>query len=86
LHGEVDHEAALRGTVAVVLAGLEEEAVAGADDLDRVSLALAEADALADEDRLAVGWVCQAVRAPGVKRTSAAPKVELPAGAATASM
>ena len=32
------------------------------------------------------GWVCQAVRAPGVKCTSAAAVVELPAGAASASM
>jgi hypothetical protein len=32
------------------------------------------------------GCVCQAVRAPGVKCTLAAAKVELPAGAATASM
>jgi hypothetical protein len=32
------------------------------------------------------GCVCQAVRAPGVKCTSAAAKVELPAAAATASM
>lgn len=32
------------------------------------------------------GWVCQAVRAPGVKCTFAAANVELPAGAATASM
>ncbi|HVL84075.1 MAG TPA: hypothetical protein VM367_07290 [Pseudonocardia sp.] len=32
------------------------------------------------------GWVCQAVRAPGVKCTAAVANVELPAGAATASM
>jgi hypothetical protein len=32
------------------------------------------------------GWVCQAVRAPGVKWTSAAANVDVPAGAATASM
>src|SRR3954447_2572802 len=32
------------------------------------------------------GWVWQAVRAPGVKCTSAAANVEVPAGAATASM
>src|SRR3954452_21942205 len=32
------------------------------------------------------GWVCHAVRAPGVKCTAAAAKVEVPAGAATASM
>ncbi len=32
------------------------------------------------------GWVCQAVRAPGVKWTSAAANVELPAATATASI
>jgi hypothetical protein len=32
------------------------------------------------------GWVCQAVRAPGVKCTSAAAKVDVASGAATASM
>src|SRR3954470_7060896 len=32
------------------------------------------------------GWVCQAVRAPGVKCTIAAAKVEVPSGAAMASM
>src|SRR3954468_21780231 len=54
LHGDVGHEAVRRGAVPVVLAGLEEHAVAGADDLDRPALALAPADALGDEDRLAV--------------------------------
>jgi hypothetical protein len=32
------------------------------------------------------GWVCQAVRAPGVKWTAAAAKVEVASGTATASM
>ena len=54
LHGDVDHEAVRGGAVPVVLAGLEEDAVAGADLLDRAALALAAADALGDEDRLAV--------------------------------
>jgi hypothetical protein len=36
----------------VVLAGLEEDTVTGSDDLDGAALALAEADALGDEDRL----------------------------------
>ena len=52
-----------RGAVPVVLAGLEEDAVPGADLLDRAALALAEADALGDEDRLAVR-----VRVPGGSR------------------
>jgi len=41
LHGDVGHEAVWRGTVPVVFAGLEEHAVAGADDLDRTAFALA---------------------------------------------
>ena len=53
LHRQVDHEAVGRRAVPVVLAGLEEDAVARADLLDRAALALAEADALGDEDRLA---------------------------------
>src|SRR5215218_8756921 len=54
LHGDVDHEAIRCGAVPVVLARLEVDAVAGADDLDRAALALTEPDALRDEDRLAV--------------------------------
>jgi hypothetical protein len=44
----------------VVLAGLEEHAVAGADDLDRAAAALAESESLGDEDGLAerVGVPC----------------------------
>ena len=70
----------------VILARLEEHAVAGADDFDGSALALAEADALGDEDGLACGWVCHAVRAPGVKWTFTEANVEVPAGSATASM
>src|SRR3954447_13535482 len=55
LHRDVRHEAVGRGAVPVVLARLEEDPVAGPDDLDWASLALAEADALGDEDRLSVG-------------------------------
>src|SRR3954470_4315023 len=50
LHGDVDHEAVGRRAVPVVLARLEEDAIAGPDLLDRPTLALAEADALRDED------------------------------------
>src|ERR1044071_573469 len=53
LHREVRHQACGCGTVPVVFAGLEEDAVAGADDLDVAALALAEADAFGDPDRLA---------------------------------
>src|SRR2546429_4031160 len=55
LHGDVDHEAVRRGAVPVVLARLEEHAIAGTDLFDRAILTLAEADAFGDEDRLAVG-------------------------------
>src|SRR5512132_332225 len=50
---EMDHEAVGGGAVPVVLVGLEEDAVAGTDDLDRAAAALAEPDALRDVDRLA---------------------------------
>ena len=51
--GEVDHEPVGCGAVPVLLVGLEEDAVAGADDLDGSAAALAQADALGDEDGLA---------------------------------
>src|SRR3954452_5443676 len=54
LHGDMRHETVWSRAVPVVLAGLEENAVAGMDGLDRAALALAAADALGDEDRLAV--------------------------------
>jgi hypothetical protein len=41
--------------VPVVLSGLEEDTVAGADDLDRSAAALDESDPLGDVDGLAVG-------------------------------
>src|SRR5207244_11325516 len=53
-HREVGHEAVRRGAVPVLFAGLEEDAVAGADDLDRAAAVLRAADALGDVDRLAV--------------------------------
>ena len=54
-HCEVGHEAVRRRAVPVVLAGLEEDAVAGPDDLERAVAPLAEADAFQHPDRLAVG-------------------------------
>ena len=79
--------AAVRGrAVPVVLAGLEEDAVACADDLGRAAVALAQPDASVTKIVWPCECVCQAVRVPGVKRTSAAANVELPAGAAMASM
>src|SRR5215207_6328712 len=53
VEGEVDHEAVRCGAMPVVLVGLEEDAVAGADELDRATAALAEADALGHVDGLA---------------------------------
>src|SRR5689334_23067901 len=50
---QVGHEAVGGGAVPVLLARLEEYAVAGADDLDRPAATLAEADALGDVDGLA---------------------------------
>src|SRR5437588_10520284 len=54
LHRDVDHEAVGRRAVPVVLPGLEEDAVARADDLHLTALTLAKAEALGHEDRLAV--------------------------------
>jgi hypothetical protein len=76
------HELVGRRSVPVVLAGLEEDAVAGPDLLDRAAAALAEADALGYVDRLPEGWVCQAVLAPGPKCTFAAPTREGAVGVA----
>src|SRR5215210_6472129 len=45
-HRQVSHEAVGRGAVPVVLARLEEDAVAGAYHLDLATAPLAEADAL----------------------------------------
>ena len=50
--GEVDHESVGCGAVPVFLVGFEQDAVAGADDLDRAAAALAQADALGDKDGL----------------------------------
>ena len=59
LVGECDcdmrHKSARGGAVPVILARLKEDAVAGADDLDRAAFTLAEADAIGNPDRLAVG-------------------------------
>src|SRR3954451_11072487 len=55
LHREMGHEAIGRGAVPVVLAGLEVDAVARADDLDRPALPLAQPRPLGDEDRLPEG-------------------------------
>ena len=62
-HRDVGHEARRRRAVPVLLARLEEHAVAGPDDLDGPAAPLAQADALEDPDRLTVR-----VRVPGGAR------------------
>jgi hypothetical protein len=70
----------------VFLARLEEDAVAGADHLDRPAAPLAEADAFEDVDRLAVRMRVPRARATGVKWTLLALSREAPKGAAMVSM
>ena len=53
-HRDVGHEAVGCSPVPVLFAGLEEDAVAGTDRLDRSAAALSATDALDDVDRLAV--------------------------------
>jgi hypothetical protein len=82
----VGHEPRHRGAVPVLLARREEDAIAGTNDLDRPAAPLAEADAFEDVTVWPFGWVCQAVRAPGVKWTLLALSRESSEGAATVSM
>jgi hypothetical protein len=72
--------------VPVPLAGLEEDAVARPDHLDRSALVLAEADAFGDPDRLPA-WM----RVPGRPRAGrevdvAAPTAQCSSGVAIVSM
>ena len=53
-HRHVGHEPRRRRAVPVLLAGLEEDAVARTDDLDRPTATLSVTDSLGDPDRLAV--------------------------------
>jgi hypothetical protein len=83
--GDVHHEAVGGGAVPVVLARLEEDAVAGLDGLDRAALALAEADAFGDVDGLAERVGVPGGAGAGVKWTSPPPRRAGATGAATAS-
>src|SRR5215218_6567287 len=74
LHRDMDHEAVWGGAVPVVLGGLEEHAVARADDLDRVAFALAQAYALGHEDRLPERMGVP--RGPGARREVHARRAE----------
>ena len=69
----------------VLLAGLEEHAVAGADDLDRPAAPLGKAESLEDVDRLAVGVRVPRRACTGVKWTLLALRRETSDGVATAS-
>src|SRR5215204_3485997 len=51
---DVRHHTVWRGAVPVVLTGLEDDAIAGPDHLDRTAASLRQADALDHPDRLAV--------------------------------
>jgi hypothetical protein len=86
LQRETDHEAVGRGAVPVVLTRLEEDPVSGTDDLYGAAFTPAQADALGDEDRLTVRVGVPSGARTGREVQSAAPKVELPAAAATTSM
>src|SRR5277367_2260390 len=55
LHRNVSHETVGGSAVPVVLAGLEEHAVTGIDDLDRAAATLRAPDTVNYVDRLAVG-------------------------------
>jgi hypothetical protein len=54
-HGKVSHEAVGGGAVTVLLAWIEEDAVAWVDDLYWAASPLASANALGNVDRLAIG-------------------------------
>jgi hypothetical protein len=69
----------------VVFAWLEEDAVAGPDDLDRTPSRWQRPTPSVTQIVWPWGWVCHAVRAAGVKRTQAAPTRESSEGAATVS-
>jgi hypothetical protein len=86
LDRDVGHEPRWGGAVPVVLARLDEDAVAGADHLDRAAFPLAEADALADPDRLPMRVRVPRGAAPGVKWTTAAPMREASDGLAIVSL
>src|SRR5947208_10632598 len=64
LHRDMRHEPLRRSAVPVILARLEEDAIAGPDHFDRPGFALAETDAFRHPDRLAVR-----VRVPRSTRT-----------------
>jgi hypothetical protein len=70
----------------VLLVGLEQHAVTGADDLDRPAPALAQADASVTKTVWLSGCRCQWVRAPGMKCTRLAVTRDGAGAAATASM
>jgi len=63
----VRHEPRGCRAMPVMLTGLEEDTVTGADQLDRAAAALAEAHALVTQIVCPFGCVCKAVTCPWVK-------------------
>jgi hypothetical protein len=72
------------GTAPRHCSALKEDAITGPDLLDWFTVPLAAAETLDDENRLAVGCLCQAVQAPCVKCTLLAVRRDEAVGAATA--
>ena len=67
-HGQVGHEVVGQGAVPVLLAGRGVDGVAGAM-IDDPPPRVRRGRCLGDVEGLAEAWLCQAVRAHGVKRT-----------------
>jgi hypothetical protein len=64
----------------VFLARLDVDDVAGADLSSRAAASCDQSDAVCDVQGLALGWWCQAVRAPGENRTWAQPRADCSSG------
>ena len=79
--GQVGHEVGVGGAVPVLLTGQALDGLTGADTHDVAVAGADQADAVGDVQGLARAWECQLVRAPGVKRTSAAARRAGSAGA-----
>jgi len=77
LHGDVGHESVGGGAVPVLCAGFDVDDVAGADLSDTAG---AGGDESVTYSVWPLGWWCQAVRAPGAKRTWAPPMADRSSG------
>jgi hypothetical protein len=85
LDGDVRHEAGRCGAVPVVLARLEEDAIAGRITSTGPPSRWQRPTPSVTQIVCPCGCVCQAVRAPGVKWTTAAPRREASDGLAIVS-